>query len=155
MSTLFRAVPTPCVGICSTTYGDTVCRGCRRYLHEVIAWNRYSDAEKRLIWQRLDGLLAQVLPRYVELVDRERLRERMTALRIPFRPDGHAWTWVYALLKATARQSPDLADFGLRRLDTSGKTLAELRERINSELHTLASAYYEHDMKQAPVNGGQ
>ncbi|MEC9132488.1 MAG: DUF1289 domain-containing protein, partial [Pseudomonadota bacterium] len=22
--------PTPCVGICSTTYGDLVCRGCKR-----------------------------------------------------------------------------------------------------------------------------
>lgn len=154
MSTLFRAVPTPCVGICSTTYGDTVCRGCRRYLHEVIDWNRYGDSEKRLVWQRLDGLLAQVLPRYFELVDAERLRTRLEALRIPFRSDGSAWTWVNALLKAAARQEPDLAEFGLLRVDTSGKTLAELRERINAELHTLASAYYERDMKQAPSRSG-
>ena len=27
---------TPCVGICSTTYGDDVCRGCKRFSFEVI-----------------------------------------------------------------------------------------------------------------------
>ncbi len=27
---------TPCVGMCSTTYGDLVCRGCRRFSHEIV-----------------------------------------------------------------------------------------------------------------------
>lgn len=146
---LFRAVPTPCVGICSTTYGDTVCRGCRRYLHEVIDWNRYSDHEKRLIWQRLDGLQAQILPRYFNLVEPERLRQGLSELRIPFREDASPWVWLQVLLKNMARQEPDLARFGVERLDTSWGSLAELREHINEELHTLASAYYERDLLRA------
>ncbi|MEM9624509.1 MAG: DUF1289 domain-containing protein, partial [Pseudomonadota bacterium] len=32
---------TPCVGICSTTYGDLVCRGCKRFAHEIVQWNAY------------------------------------------------------------------------------------------------------------------
>lgn len=146
---LFRAVPTPCVGICSTTFGDTVCRGCRRYLHEVINWNRYSDNEKRLIWQRLDGLTAQVLPRYFDILSDDRLTNGLRRLRIPFREDASPWTRLATLLKQTARQSPDLAEFGVQRLDLSGLSLADLREQINLELHTLASAYYERDLLRA------
>jgi len=85
---LFEKVPTPCVGICSTTYGDSVCRGCRRYLHEVIDWNRYDDSEKRLIWQRLDNLMQQVLPRYFDIRDSETLRRQLEHYRIPFRKEA-------------------------------------------------------------------
>lgn len=146
---LFTKVPTPCVGICSTTYGDVVCRGCRRYLHEVIDWNRFSDAEKRLIWQRLDGLLEQVLPGSFRIDDAALLQERLQHYRIPFRADGSPWTWLQALLKSTAKQVPDLAEFGVTRLDHSPLTLAQLREKLNTDLHQLASAYYEKDFLRA------
>ncbi|MEL0243196.1 MAG: DUF1289 domain-containing protein [Gammaproteobacteria bacterium] len=43
---------TPCVGICSTTYGDEVCRGCKRFYFEVINWNKYDEDEKDAIWTR-------------------------------------------------------------------------------------------------------
>ncbi|MCA4075779.1 DUF1289 domain-containing protein, partial [Pseudomonas kurunegalensis] len=33
-----KSIKTPCVGLCSTVYGDTVCRGCKRFHHEVINW---------------------------------------------------------------------------------------------------------------------
>ncbi len=150
---LFEKVPTPCVGICSTTFGDTVCRGCRRYLHEVIDWNRYSDAQKRLIWQRLDALLEQVLPLSFRIDNAELLRAQLTQHRIPFREHGSPWTWLYALLKATAKQMQqhpgELGEFGVTRLDHSPLTLAQLREKLNTDLHQLASAYYEKDFLRA------
>ena len=37
---------TPCIGVCSTTYGDDICRGCRRFRHEITSWINYSDLEK-------------------------------------------------------------------------------------------------------------
>ena len=43
------AVKTPCVGLCSTTYGDLVCRGCKRFSHEIVNWNRYGDEEKTAV----------------------------------------------------------------------------------------------------------
>ena len=146
---LFDKVPTPCVGICSTTFGDVVCRGCRRYLHEVIDWNRYSDAEKRLIWHRLDGLLEQVLAGSFRIDDPARLQERLAHYRIPHRPDGSPWTHLQALLKASARHLPGLEEFGVTRLDHSALTLAGLRERLNADLYELASAYYEKDFLRA------
>lgn len=146
---LFEKVPTPCVGICSTTYGDEVCRGCRRYLHEVINWNRYSDTEKRLIWQRLDGLLEQVFPGSFRIDDGARLSERLAHYRIPHRADSTAWAQLYALLKSTARQVPDLDEFGITRLDRSPLSLAQLREKLLADLYELASAYYEKDFLRA------
>lgn len=43
----------PCVGLCSTTYGDDICRGCYRTRHEVVEWNRLTDEQKNLIVERI------------------------------------------------------------------------------------------------------
>ena len=43
----------PCIGICSTTYGDNICCGCNRHYLEVINWNTYSDEVKLAINLRL------------------------------------------------------------------------------------------------------
>jgi predicted Fe-S protein YdhL (DUF1289 family) len=149
---LFEKVPTPCIGICSTTYGDEVCRGCRRYLHEVINWNRYSDSEKRLIWQRLDHLLEQVLPGSFRIDDALLLSERLAYYRIPHRPESSPWAQLQSLLKATAKQTPNLQEFGIVRLDHSPLSLSALRERLQADLHELAAAYYEKDFLRAARN---
>ena len=46
----------PCIGVCSTTYGDLVCRGCNRFAHEVVEWNGYDGDQRDVIWRRLDEL---------------------------------------------------------------------------------------------------
>ena len=51
----------PCVGICSTTYGDLVCRGCKRFAHEITAWNGYEQSQRDQVWSRLHALQAQVV----------------------------------------------------------------------------------------------
>ena len=55
----------PCIGICSTTYGDLVCRGCHRFAHEVVQWNAYDEQQRGAIRRRLeelrDGSLASFL----------------------------------------------------------------------------------------------
>ena len=52
---------TPCVGRCSTVFGDLVCRGCRRFNHEVIQWNTYTAEQRSMVWKRLDAQLDQIL----------------------------------------------------------------------------------------------
>jgi len=58
-----RRIPslTPCAGRCSTVFGDAVCRGCRRFNHEVIQWNTYSAEQRLSVWKRLDTQLDQIL----------------------------------------------------------------------------------------------
>ncbi|HET8729969.1 MAG TPA: DUF1289 domain-containing protein [Moraxellaceae bacterium] len=145
----FEKVPTPCVGICSTTFGDVVCRGCRRYLHEIIDWNRYSDTEKRLIWQRLDALQEQVLSISFRIDDPALLRARLTEHAIPHSEGAGHWSHLAALLRAGARRLPDLAEFGVTRLDRSELSLAQLRDKLNGDLYALACAYYEKDFLRA------
>ncbi|MFP5429745.1 MAG: DUF1289 domain-containing protein [Gammaproteobacteria bacterium] len=145
----YTNTPTPCVGICSTTFGDTVCRGCRRYLHEVIDWNRYSAAEKQLVWGRLDALPAQVLPTYFFIECPDRLARGLQVHRIPHRPGSPPWSLVLALLRSTARQEPDLRAFGVTRRPPYSGSLGDLREEINRKLYALAQATYEKDFVRA------
>lgn len=58
-----RRIPslTPCAGRCSTVFGDLVCRGCRRFNHEVIQWNTYTPEQRLMVWKRLDVQLNQIL----------------------------------------------------------------------------------------------
>ena len=39
----------PCIGRCSTTWGDIRCKGCGRTEVEIRDWNTYSPVEKKLI----------------------------------------------------------------------------------------------------------
>lgn len=66
-----RRIPslTPCAGRCSTVFGDAVCRGCRRFNHEVIQWNTYTAEERLSIWKRLDVQLDQILVPMLPLAD--------------------------------------------------------------------------------------
>ena len=52
---------TPCIGVCSTSYGDHICRGCKRFSHEVTGWIKYSDAEKSLVNERLQKFKITIL----------------------------------------------------------------------------------------------
>ena len=64
--------PTPCVGICSTTYGDLVCRGCKRFAHEIVQWNGYDGDQQQRVWQRLKTLRDEVLSQVVLCRDPQR-----------------------------------------------------------------------------------
>ena len=57
------------MGICSTTYGDLVCRGCKRFAHEIVAWNGYDAGQREAIWQRLEGVRDQVIGQALMISD--------------------------------------------------------------------------------------
>lgn len=43
----------PCIGYCSTTLGDPVCRGCGRTSTEVDQWILLSENQKQAIRERI------------------------------------------------------------------------------------------------------
>jgi len=43
----------PCIAICSTAQGDTICKGCGRSVDEVRHWPEMSPGEKRATWRRI------------------------------------------------------------------------------------------------------
>ena len=139
-----QPVRTPCVGICSTGIGDQVCRGCKRFAHEVVNWNAYSIEERQLIAGRLEAFLVRVVGNRFRIVDEARLRAALQHQQISFNADQDAFCWLYDLLRAGASQINDLSAYGVQPLqDMCGCTLKELREQIDQDFYTLSCAHYE------------
>jgi len=141
---LYKPVRTPCVGICSTGIGDNVCRGCKRFAHEVIDWNSYSHNQRVIIAQRLEGYLAQVVGNMIEVVDEKILLEQIKHQQILFKEEQNPYCWVFDLLRAGASQIDDLAVYGLRLLPAWKHTsLTDIRDNIDRDFYALSCAYYE------------
>ena len=145
---LDQPVKTPCIGVCSTGIGDSVCRGCKRFCHEVIDWNSYTQEQKRMVDARLSGFLSQCTSNKLRVVDSALLAWQLQVQQIDYAPAHDEYCWVYSLLKAGAGQIENTGDFGfevdLRYRDT---TLAALREMIDREFYILSQAHYDRYMK--------
>ena len=72
---------TPCVGICSTTYGDLVCRGCKRFAHEIVQWNGYDDVQQDAVRDRLQRVRDEVLALLLVCHDEGRLQSALRRRR--------------------------------------------------------------------------
>ncbi len=141
---LITRVPTPCIGICSTGIGDAVCRGCKRYAHEVIHWNSYSDEQKAAIDRRLDQLLAQIVMAKVRIFDRELLEARLKSQQVRYSIHRSPPVWVFELLRAGANQIHGTQEYGfVVEPGYRALPLAVLREQIDREFFLLSEAHYQ------------
>jgi len=139
-----QSIKTPCVGLCSTVYGDTVCRGCKRFHHEVIQWNGYNDDEKRAVWLRLEVLLVQVMTAKLEVFDVERLRQQLEQRKIRYVAHQSEYCWAYQLIARGARVIRELEAYGLALLpEFRDWELPELRDAIDTEFFLLSEAHYQ------------
>lgn len=152
---------TPCVGVCSTTYGDLVCRGCKRFAHEVVGWNGFADAQRHVVWVRLNRLLAESVRAYVTVVDEQRLRSVATE-RVPdadvlpvevvaFRTMCARPFPMAALGLAAKPSAGERARFDGRNGKRPGVESAEATREtvrwIDREFYTRSRAYYEASFK--------
>lgn len=97
---------TPCVGICSTTYGDLVCFGCKRFSHEIIGWNSYDLAQREQVELRLATLVAGSLNQQLVILDRA-----VCAAAVGLEDDAAPWLEraLYRALRGPAAVEPVLA----------------------------------------------
>jgi predicted Fe-S protein YdhL (DUF1289 family) len=153
---LDRPVKTPCIGVCSTGIGDSVCRGCKRFCHEVIDWNSYSHEQKRVIDARLSGFLSQCVSNRLRVIDSVLLRWQLETQQLNFVDHHDEYCWVFSLLKAGAGQITNTLDYGFE-IDRSyrDRTLVQLREDIDREFYTLSEAHYERYMRTPDLFGEQ
>ena len=142
--------PTPCVGICSTTFGDLVCRGCKRFSHEIVDWNSYDDAQKETIWERLETFKKQVVRQIVRFKDQDRFQSAIAAQKIKEPEDYQA---VYLLLQRLVRHSKTLSFAGLENaspdfeiMEGEIDSLLNLQQ-IDKEIVTRSRAFYERSYK--------
>ena len=139
-----QTIKTPCIGLCSTVYGDLVCRGCKRFHHEVIHWNGYNEDEKRAVWLRLEQLLVQVMAAKVEVFDPPALRNQLITRKIRFVEKQSEYCWAYQLIARGARVINQLEMYGMVLLpEFRDWGLPELRDAIDREFFLLSEAHYE------------
>ena len=134
---------TPCLGICSTTYGDDVCRGCKRFIHEVSNWNSYSNDEKEIVNSRLEEFKVTILSHRFKVTDAELLSSKLKEHAISFNHSLDPITWIFDLLRASS-QDLDLELFGLELLpDHRTFSLSSIKDEINTELFELSQAHFD------------
>lgn len=136
---------TPCIGICSTTYGDLVCRGCKRFAHEVVGWNGYSQSQRDIVRARLARLLAESVHAHVAVVDAARLRQaaRQSTGEEADAADGdalEALAW-----RALCAGAPSFAAIGLA--PRRAGTVAEAFTAVDGEFYARSRAVYEFSFK--------
>lgn len=93
-----QIIDTPCIGICSTVYGDDFCRGCKRHSDEVIAWNQYSASQKYDVYIRLNHLIETVLVNYIEITNLELIKHYVNFYKVRLRPEQGSYSLLFSLL---------------------------------------------------------
>lgn len=139
---------TPCVGICSTTYGDLVCRGCKRFAHEIVSWNAFDAQQRGAIWGRLEELRKGAISRCLRVLDEDRLLAEAEALRIPELEEADILDVAYETLRRWRNPEAGLERLGVEAL-AGAVSARELIRQIDQEFYGRSLAYYERSFKIA------
>jgi len=141
---------TPCVGICSTTYGDLVCRGCKRFAHEIVNWNGYEVEQQTLVWQRLHELRDAVVAHYLSIEDPDLFASACAQNDIVQQSPEAT---MYALVAKLTVSDTDLSTAGLavtQRLAASldhDDTVLAIMKAMDAEIYARSVAHYERNFK--------
>ena len=133
---------TPCVGICSTTYGDEVCRGCKRFSFEVINWNAFNPEERESVWKRLEKLKSQIMDSRLKIYEPEKLKNSINHYQLKIKDDLNDLSKAFEIIKQVSESFSNLEEFGIEIFEKN-KALVELKAEIENELYTLSKAHYE------------
>lgn len=134
---------TPCIGVCSTTYGDLVCRGCKRYSHEVTGWNGYTEEQRHEIWVRLYRLRDESVRVYVAIDSEERLHDAASQIRLD--DDLSVESRVFEVLRRTEFE-PQQAGLRPIRLPDAARR-EDLLAAIEQEFFIRSGAVFERNFR--------
>ena len=138
---------TPCLGICSTTYGDDVCKGCKRFVHEIINWPKYSMDERAIINDRLEEFKVTLLQGRFKIEDKELFSLKLKENAINYNNSLDPLTWIFDLLRASGSQDLDLAQFGITALQSFDFKV--IKDELNNQMLELSKAHYERYFKKS------
>lgn len=141
---------TPCVGICSTTYGDLVCRGCKRFAHEIVKWNGFDGQQRDAIWRRLHELRDGAVAESLRVFDRQALMRRAELARIPDWASLSELNLAYEVLRVVQMPLTELNQIGVEvGSGEPGGWSRDLVRQIDQEFYARSLAHYEHNFKIA------
>jgi len=140
-----KSVRTPCIGICSTTsFGDKICRGCKRFNFEVINWNSYNETEKQAVQARINQFTRQLMENKFRIVSVARLEQVLQDFRVFYDPDLAPLFWLHQLLQKNLYRIQTLDEIGVELLPPlRGQDIRDILLQINEELHQLSAAHFE------------
>ena len=127
-----------------------MCRGCKRFSHEIVDWNSYDDAQKETVWERLETFKKQVVGQIVRLKDQDLFQSAIQAQKIKEPEDYQA---VYLLLQRLVRHSKTLSFAGLENVSPDFEIMeGEIDslltlQQIDKEIVTRSRAFYERSYK--------
>ncbi|MDX1320354.1 MAG: DUF1289 domain-containing protein [Oceanospirillum sp.] len=140
-------IESPCIGICSTTLGDDVCRGCKRHSDEILSWGHAEADMRESVMQRIESLTIAAVTEYFELLDKNQLQQQLTQRRIRYTKRFAPQCWVVDLLRVGAGRIQDIEAYGItltdqaRRLspdtgrhNTSSRLLEIIYQKINQTI---------------------
>ena len=134
---------TPCIGICSTTFGDDVCKGCKRFSHEITSWGKFSNDERAFVNRRLEQFKSTLLEEKFTIIDGNLFESKMNEFSINYNGSLEPITWIFDLLRASVSKDLNLDDFGIEiKPEFSNLSLVEIRKLINDEMLQLSEAHY-------------
>ena len=142
-----KSVKTPCIGVCSTVFGDEVCRGCKRFQHEIIEWNTYNDIEKGSVLNRLELLKIQIMQSKISVTDQDLLKSKLLDHKVKFDETNDSLCWVFDLLRSGSQSIEKPSDFGFELKVSSVPNLSELKKVMEEELFQLSEAHYQRYFK--------
>ena len=148
MSNERRIALTPCAGRCSTVFGDSVCRGCRRFNHEVIQWNTYTPEQHTAVWKRLDLQLDQILVPMLPFAQIVQVEEFILSKRVRLRDVASTGRKLYHALKICEKNKTLAQDSGLGVQD---KQIKPLWQEFERRTLALANASYDFAFLRADV----
>ena len=138
---------TPCLGICTTSFGDEVCKGCKRFSHEIVSWPKYSLEEREIVNARLEKFKINILQDRFTVSDIEIFQSKLDEKAINYNHSLDPLTWIFDLLRAAGSQSLDLKNFGIKSLRNYDPRT--IKDEINNELLELSEAHHERYFKNS------
>ncbi len=147
-----KPVRTPCIGVCSTTsLGDKICRGCKRFSSEVIYWNAFTEPQKQAVQARINLFTTQLMSNKFRIVSQARLEQVLQDFRVFYDPDLSPFFWLHQLLQKHLYRLHSLDELGVELLPAwRGQDVRDLLLRINEELQVLSEAHHERYFPETP-----
>jgi predicted Fe-S protein YdhL (DUF1289 family) len=140
-----KTVKTPCIGICSTTsFGDKICRGCKRFNFEVIGWNGFTHEQKLAVQARINLFTEQLMSNKFIIQDYYKLQTVLQDFRVYYDPDLSPYFWLHQLLQKHLHRLQSISEAGVSvQPPYAGQDVRDMLLQINDELHTLSEAHYD------------
>lgn len=137
------------MGICSTTYGDLVCRGCKRFAHEIISWNGFDESQQDIVWARLLELRDTCVRDVIYTGVRADMEAVCSARGLPVEDDTSTLSLAYELLRRGINEPQVIADSGIDLREQ--RAAIDALKAIDDLFLQRSQAHYERAYK-TPVN---